>query len=313
MATLVLADAPFGDVASRAILTEAARAVPHQVPLRVATATTRTPPGFVPVPRGSLPPGVAQVLLTGLFLRRSRLEEALAVAGAAVAAGARLRVRNLALEDEAGRIDPPAGCEVLEAAERLEVRDHRTANILTLWRVAAPRRILAYPERHLASDPTLTEWLPVGRVVGLAIRGGAEMRKSWQPRLPAIARLLAGAKGWRVLPLPVSAPAGADDDLAATRDVAAATLPGSPVLELDEFTDMTAWRRNLTPERYKGLVGRCSLVLTNRDLPAAFAVGCGVPVIGVALGADRRIVSCLATLANDLPPGSALVHPAPEP
>jgi len=34
-------------------------------------------------------------------------------------------------------------------------------------------------------------------------------------------------------------------------------------------------------------------------------------VQGIALGADRRIVSCLATLANELPPGSDLAHPIP--
>jgi hypothetical protein len=66
----------------------------------------------------------------------------------------------------------------------------------------------------------------------------------------------------------------------------------------------------MTPARLKGLVARCDLVLTNRDLLAAYAADCGVPVIGLAEGPDRRIVSCMATLANALAPGSVLLHPA---
>jgi hypothetical protein len=69
------------------------------------------------------------------------------------------------------------------------------------------------------------------------------------------------------------------------------------------------WRRQVTPARLKALVARCTLVATNRDLVAGYAVAAGVALRGLAIGADRRIVSCMATLANALPSGSALVHP----
>lgn len=308
MRTLLLAETPFRDLSSRAILAEAAAAVPHAPPLLLQSRAPRLPPGFLPVSPETLPDGVEQVLLAGPFLEREALEAALATAAAALAAGARLVVHNLALEGSAGRMGAPAGAKVLDRAPRLGVRDHRTANILTLWRVAAPIAILAYPERHVAPDAALAERLPPGPLLGLAIRGGQEMRRSWTARLPAIARILSLAEGWPVLPIPTRLPGLPDDDLPATREIAAAALPGSALL-LPELADPVAWRRSLTPARAKALVGRCRLVVTNRDLPAAYAVACGVPVIGLALGADRRIVSCLATLANELPPGSALLHP----
>ncbi|WP_372616999.1 hypothetical protein [Falsiroseomonas sp.] len=309
MRTLLLTEAPFRDLASRAILAEAAEAVPHAPPLLLATRAQRVPAGFLPVAPGEVPAGIRQVLLTGIFLDRGQLEVALATAAAAIAGGARLLVHNLALEGEAARAEAPAGAAVLDHAAGLGLRDHRTANILTLWRVAAPLRLLGYPERLVPPDDALAAKLPPGPILGLAIRGGEEMRRSWRPRLPTIARILSLAGGWAVLALPTRLPGGPDDDLVAAREIVAAALPGAALL-LPELADPVVWRRQLTPARFKALVGRCRMVVTNRDLVAALATASGVPVLGLALGADRRIVSCLATVANELPPGSALLHPA---
>ncbi|HEV7265522.1 MAG TPA: hypothetical protein VGN83_11460 [Falsiroseomonas sp.] len=310
MRTLLLTEAPFRDLASRAILAETAAAVPHAPPLLLATRAQVVPAGFLPVAPGEVPAPLDQVLLAGIFLDRDQLEVALATAAAAIAGGARLLVHNLALEGEAARARPPAGVAVLDQATELCLRDHRTASVLTLWRVAAPLRLLGYPERLVTPDDALAAKLPPGPMLGLAIRGGEEMRRSWRPRLPTIARILSLAEGWPVLALTTRLPGGPDDDLPAASEILAAALPGAALL-LPELADPVVWRRQLTPARCKALVGRCRMVVTNRDLVAAYTIASGVPVLGLALGADRRIVSCLATLANDLPPGSALLHPAP--
>ena len=306
--TLLLTEAPFRDLLSRALIAEAASAVPHTPPMLVATRAPRAPPGFAAVPPFPAPPGIEQVMIAGAFLSRDALEEALDTAADAVAAGVPLIVHTLSLEGDAARPVPPFGAEVLERAAEITVRDHRSFNILLLWRVAAPVRLAPYPERHAAPDPRLAATLPSGPLLGLSIRGGEEMRRAWSARVPALRRLLAPAAGWPVVPLPTVQPGTPGDDLSGSRTFAEAVLPGAEAL-LPDLADPVAWRRLLTPARLKGLVARCALVVTNRDLPAAYAIAAGIPVLGIALGADRRIVSCLATLANDLPPGSNLVHP----
>jgi len=127
----------------------------------------------------------------------------------------------------------------------------------------------------------------------------------------ALRDLLAPFRGWPVVPLPAGEPGSRGDDLAGARAFAAAHLDGSPVL-LPELSD-PARRRALDVARLAGLAARCAHVVTNQDLTAALAVAAGVPVLGLALGGDRRIKSVLATLANMLPPGSALVQPPPDP
>jgi len=315
---LIIAEYPFRDLLPRAqmgwLLAEHRRAHPGGPPLLVATRATTTPPGFQPVALDAdvRALGVAQVVLAGVFLERKRLEAALALAAGAMACGARLVLRNFAVEGDAAQRAPPASAAVLDQAESITLRDHRSANVMTLWRVRTALTIEPYPERHIAADPTLAALLPEGPILGLAIRAGADMEASWKPRIPALRRLLARAAGWPVLPLPIQGPGSAGNDLAASTAFAQAVLDG-PALLLPQLADAEWWRREVSPARLKGLVAHCALVATNRDLPACYAVAAGVPVLGIALGADRRIVSCLATLANELPEGSDLVHPLPGP
>lgn len=308
--TLLLAQHPFRDVISRALLLPLGNA---DAPLLVMTDSSRAPAGFAPVPHDADPAtlGLSRVVIAGAFTERRELERALAAATLAVQAGATLTLESFALEGQAGQRSLPRGVAVLDQAAAIRARDHRTINGLTLWRVAAAFTLAPYPERAITPDPTLAAQLPAGPILGVAIRHGEEMRASWAARTGALRRLLAPAQGWPVLPLPVQGPGTPGDDWAGTSAFVQAMLPGATLL-LPELADFKTWRRMVSPARLRGLVSRCAWVVTNRDLPAAFAVAEGVRVTGIALGSDRRIVSCLATLGNALPPGSDLVHPAPD-
>ncbi|HZF75647.1 MAG TPA: hypothetical protein VE033_07435 [Acetobacteraceae bacterium] len=303
MATLLLAEDPLADPLSSALLADAAAALgPCMLAGHPAPPAPLLAPG----------PAPARVALAGVFLRREALEAALAEATRLAGAGAAVLAWNLSVEGEAARAAPPAGVAVLDHAEALHIRDHRSLNVLTLWRVAARMRLRPYAERNLVADPGLALMLPRGPVLGFCMRGGQEIRLSWRARIPAIRRILAPHAGWPVLPLPVAPPieGSTSDDAAGTRDALAAILPEAR-LALPEMLDPAWWRQAVTPARLAGLVGACGAVASQRDLPAALAIAAGVPVQGIALGADRRIISCMATLANELPPGSALHYPAP--
>lgn len=310
MRTLILAEQPFRDLRSRALLSapEAGLGPP---PLLLATDAPRAPRGFEAVPAEPDPAAlhVGRVVIAGIFHRRAALERALRLAARALAAGARLEVRGLSVEREAARRDHPAGVEILDAAAPLEVREHHSANALLVWRVAAPIAIRAYPEAAIPPDPALLAGLPEGPLLGLAILGGGEVRRAAEAHAAALAGLLAPWRGLPILPLPCEAAGSPQDDLPGTAAFAAALLPGGPLL-LPGLADPLWRRRQVSPARLKALAARCAAVVTNQDLPAALAVSAGVPVLGLALGQDRRIVSCLAALANALPAGSELVFPA---
>jgi hypothetical protein len=252
--------------------------------------------------------GIGRVVLAGVFTLRAELERALRVAARAHEAGATVETLCFSVEREAARIDAPQGIALLDVADPLDLREHHTANTLLVWRVAAPQRIRPYPERAIAPDPALAEALPPGPLLGLAILGGTETQRAMAERGAAMAALFARFQGWPVLPLPVESPGSPIDDLAATLDLAAALLPGSPVL-LPDLADARWRRRQLSPARLKGLVARCGAVVATQDLPLAYAVAAGVPALGIALGQDRRAAACLSSLANALPAGSDLVFP----
>lgn len=313
MRTLVIAERPFHDLRSRAILEELGARLGEPV-LGLVTAAERAPAGFAPVPPDPGPawPEFGRVILAGVFRERPRLEKALRLAGAAMARGARLETRNLGVEGPAARPEPPAGLHLLDQAAPFELRDHRSALTIFAWGVSTPPVLAAYPERRGPADPALAEGLPAGPILGLALLGGPEPQKALATRGQALRALLDPFRGWPVLALPVEAADSPVAEDAVMADFLAGLLPGAARL-LPALGDPAFRRRQLTPARLRGLVARCAHVVTSHDLLAALAIGAGVPVLALALAQDRRVAACLATLANQAPPGSNLVYPPPDP
>lgn len=310
MRTLLLAERPFRDLRSRALLADLPAQLGGGTALLLSTASSTAPAGFEPLSPEADPAahGVTRVVIAGAFQERPQLEQAFAIAGRAVAAGAALELRAFTVERGAAMRDPPRGVEVLARASPLELREHHTANALMVWRSPAAFRIRPYAECAVAPDDALVSLLPEGPILGLSILGGGQMRQAWTARLAELRALLAPMQGWAMLPLPMEHAASPMDDFAGTRDFLAALLPGTPML-LPELAQEVWRRRQFTPGRMRALVARCGAVLTNQDLPAAFAIAAGVPAIGLALGTDRRAITCLTQFANILPPGSRLLHP----
>ena len=307
MTTLLLCDVPFRDLGHLAIVQHTQRSLPDAGRVTVFKLDPDASPAELAGMVAKIPPPVERVVLSGAFLTRHALEQSLAFAAAGVAAGARFVVHNLSLDAEAGATLRPDGADVLDLAAVLAVRDHRTATQLTCWGLAQQPRILAYPERHITPDEALLAGLPPGPILGIALRGGDEMEASWRPRIDDIAAALGPAADWPILPLHTCPPGVGEDDFVGTRALAGALRPGTPLL-LPELGDRPSWARCISPARLKALVGRCALVVTNRDLPAAYAVAAGVPVLGLAVELDRRILTCFATLANELPRGSRMLR-----
>ena len=308
MRTLLLASRPFRDLRSRVLLQDLPDRLGAEGPLLIPSAAPTWPAGFAAVPPEAEPAtlGLNRVLLAGCYEARAEFDRLLAIAGRAVAAGARLELRRFGLEGGAVRVALPPDIGVLEAATVIELRDHATADALMVWGVGATMRLAAYPERSGVLDDTLARELPPGPVLGVAVLGEPGLREALAAHLSALRARLAPFRGLPVVPLPAEAPGAPLDDLPGSLAFAEAVLPESPVL-LPRLAEPDWRRRSLTVARLRGLVARCALVVASQDLPAAMAVGAGVPLLGLAPGGHRRIVTCLATLANALPAGSDLL------
>jgi len=305
---LLLAERPMRDLRSRALL----EGLPARLgaTLLIRSTAPRWPAGFESVPPEADPAalGLDRVLIAGVFQSRRHFDDALDLAARAVAAGIPLAVHHLSLEAGVTRVAAPASAGVLDAAGPLDVRDHVTADALLVWRVAARLVLAPYPERQIAADPALASTLPEGPILGLGLLGGPGLETAVAERGAALRALLARFAVWPILPLVAEAADSPAEDGAGTLALARALLPDSPVL-LPELADPAARRRLLTPARLKGLVARCTQVVTSHDLVAGFAIAAGVPVLGIGLPGERRIGACLATLANEAPEGSNLAYP----
>ncbi|MFM8172307.1 MAG: hypothetical protein ACKN81_02070 [Pirellulaceae bacterium] len=308
--TLILVERPFRDLRSQAMLAALLPRLGGDVRPLLATVDKEVPSDFEAVPLDLDPAslGVTRMVLAGIFEDRAEFQRMIAIASRGVAAGATLEARSLSLAIREARHDPPEGIALLDLAQLLEVREHQTMDILIRWRVAAPLRLLPYPERTGDLDMMLAQKLPAGPILGLSMIGGPDSKQKVEAKVDLLRKALAPFAGWPILPLPVEDSGSIHDDGWATLDFAGMVLPQSPIL-LPEMAD-AEWRRsNLTPARLRGLVARCHWLVARHELPASMAIALGLPVIGIALGRppERRIASCLYTLANDLPNGSRLL------
>jgi len=306
--TLLLAERPFRDLRSRALIGDLPEALALAEPALLLSDAPHWPPGFASVsPATDLATlDLGRVVIAGSHLERVGFDRVLALAARAVRAGARLELRRFSLGGGAMRPTAPDRIGVLDAAQVAELRDYATADTLLGWRMAAPFRLMPYPERAGPRDDALAEGLPDGPVLGLAMLGGEAAAAVLDRHLAALRARLAPYRGWPILPLPADPVGGPADDYPGTLAFAEAVLPSSPVL-LPELADPLFRRRKLTASRMRGLVARCGLVVASQDLPIALAIGQGVKVLGIAMAPERRVAVCIATLANALPEGSDLL------
>ncbi|MBU8536919.1 hypothetical protein [Falsiroseomonas tokyonensis] len=318
MRTLVLAERPGRGLRSRLLLSLLPALFPESGPLLLATPAPTAPEGFASVPAQPDPAqlGIQRVVLAGVFEEPAKLAEALAIAATALAAGAILETRAFSLARGAAPRDPPPGAELLNQATRLELRDWFTMDRILLWQIVTPEpRLVPYPEAALPPDPAFDHELPDGPLLGIAVQDGTRIRAAWPALLPAVLdalhdRLGTLPPGLPILPLPIEHPGLPEDDYLGTQAFAEALLPDRPLL-LPELANPVWRRRQWSPGRLKAAVARCSLVITNQDIPAVFAQACGVPVLGLVLSGDRRVVTPFGQLANTMAPSSALLYPRP--
>ena len=129
MRTLLLAERPFRDLRSRALLADLPQLLAAQEPLLIPSDAPRWPPGFAACPPAAEPAtlGIARVVMAGCFTERAGFEALLARAAAFVARGARLELRRMGLDGGVPRAEPPPGIAVLDAAALIELRDHFSA------------------------------------------------------------------------------------------------------------------------------------------------------------------------------------------
>ncbi|PWS34592.1 hypothetical protein DFH01_23955 [Falsiroseomonas bella] len=302
----MLAEAPFRDLRSRAMLEGIPKRFAATGPVLITSGGDACPVGFEPVP--AVPSASAlqarRVVIAGVFSSRIQLERALYVAGQAQAAGAALETHCLSIMDDAARPEPPTGIAVLDTLPAVEVREYRTADVLLMWRVAAPVRITPYPEKDIEPDAAFGAELPAGPLLGLGILGGADVQRDIAAHGEALKTLFAEARDWPVVALAAEGPGAPTYEMRGTQHFARAVLPDARWLAR---ADGRAVLDDITPARLKALVATCAMVVTNQDTIAAFAIASGVPVLGIKLGSDRRIATCMSTLANELPPGSELI------
>jgi len=230
----------------------------------------------------------------------------------AQAGGAEIHLHNL------GVAWPPAdrafidqtGRNVIAGAASFTVRDYAGVERAARSRFGRMPRITFFPEADVPAEYDLADALLPrgGKLLGVSIIPTELMRRCLAHDAGRVCALVAEFAGHLVVPIvsTVHAFSDAEDDMAGVvaflRDFMPDARVASPLL-----LDRGHWRREMTPQRLKGLVARCDVLLTQRKHNAIHAIGSSVRVIGMSPMIDNSLRRTFVAMSHRLPPGSRCI------
>jgi len=246
----------------------------------------------------------------GLVGRVSTFRTWLPAIATAMEGGAVVHFNNLgidaAIADEAWA--DAAARAVLCAAESFTVRDPPAFEVVARAAFGRLPGITWFPEADLPPDSSLADALlpPAGRpILGVSIIGNPTMRAAVAADPGRIEAALAPFRGHALLPIISTRHrySAEENDAAGTAAFIARFLPGQAILA-PELLDLGFWRAEVTPPRLKGLIARCTWLVTQRKHNAVHAIGAGVPVLGMTRRANQGLRHAMMALGSRLAPGS---------
>jgi hypothetical protein len=226
---------------------------------------------------------------------------------AAQNSGAKTHVHNVGASgpDDPSWISP----EIAAAFEKLDsvsVRDEDSLAKFRRWGVKREISLSGFPETYLEPDFALADRLPEGPILGVSVNHGGAFYAMVNANREKIAAALEEFRGMPILPIisTVHRFSSQENDIEGFRRFAEMFFPGAQIL-LPETLDEAWWHKNVSPERLKGLIARCSTLVSRRKHNCLHAIAAGTRVIGLSRKDDYGVQSVFDVLADRLPPGSA--------
>ncbi|MBD3320236.1 MAG: hypothetical protein GF350_03985 [Chitinivibrionales bacterium] len=245
----------------------------------------------------------------GLFYKDSA-DDFLAYLIAAQNSGCRTCLYNVGVAP--GRIGEWLDERALGALNRLDllaVRDTFSAWILHDNGVVRNISVTNFPETGIAPDNEVAEKIyPDEKILGISMSNNTGFLQKLERERTAVEKILQDFKGHKVLPIisTIHRSCKAWDDRIGFKKFYSIFLRDFDIV-LPETLDRQWWRENMTPQKLKGIIGRCSFLLSRRKHNCLHAVSMGVPTIGISDTSNNNLLRLFTSLHSRLAPGSGVI------
>lgn len=228
---------------------------------------------------------------------------------AAQNSGAKTYVHNVGATgpDDRSWITP----EIEQAFEKLDgfsVRDKESFDRIKRWGVKREIERTYFPEKNIEKDMSLVDFLPEGDILGISILNGDAFFDSVRKNKNLIQKTVDKYKGMKILPIisTVHLFEKRENDIEGFKKFQDLFLKDFEVI-MPEMLDKEWWYKNITPQKLKGLISRCKVLISRRKHNCVHAISCGVKTIGLSREHDRGVFSVFDSLKDILPEGSELI------
>lgn len=198
--------------------------------------------------------------------------------------------------------------DIRAAFEKLDgftVRDTDSLAKFRLWGVKREIGLTTFPETNLPIDMSLANTLPDDTYLGISVNNGHVFFKMVEENKEAIASFLEQFKGYKVIPIisTVHLFAEVENDILGFKRFAELFLKDFEIV-FPETLDREWWYANMSPNKLKGLISKCSVLFSRRKHNCVHAIACGIRTIGLSKKSDYGVHSVFETLKDVLPEGS---------
>lgn len=268
---------------------------------------------FHPWPPSRQPPGAAveidaMVVGGGGIMYGESALDFLSWVGAAQRGGAETHIHNVAVSHfpDVEWLTPEV-VGALQALSSFSVRDEASAEIVRGWGIGLEPALVRFPEKDVAPDDSLVHLLPERPLVGISITSHLQMTNALERSAERVKTALKEFSGMAVVPIvSVLHRDAAEDDAVGFKRFAETFLSEFDIV-LPEMLDPEWWWSSLTPRNLKAIIGRCSVLISQRKHNCVHGIGSGVRVIGMNPAEDDSLRRVFSSLAEFLHPDSELL------
>ena len=228
---------------------------------------------------------------------------------AAQNSGAKTYVHNVGATgpDDAIWITP----EIKESFEKLDgfsVRDTDSFERIKKWGIVRKVERTFFPEKNIHKDMSLAELLPEGPILGISFLNGGAFFDAIKRNKVKIQEIVDRYKGMKILPIisTIHTFDELENDIEGFKKFYALFLKDFEII-MPETLQKEWWHKNMTPQKLKGLISKCDVLISRRKHNCVHAFSCGLKTIGIFRDHDKGVASVFDSLSDIMPEGSEMI------
>ena len=195
-----------------------------------------------------------------------------------------------------------------EKAEELSVRDIYSLKALKNLGIKRDIQLTKFPEKNILKDITLTQFLPNEKILGISVTNGDVFFNAVKKNKIKIQTIIDKYKGMKILPIisTVHKFYEKENDIEGFKKFYELFLKDFQII-FPQTLYKEWWYNNMTPQKLKGLISKCDVLISRRKHNCVHAISSGVKTIGISPIEHKGVATAFESLSDILPEGSELI------